>query len=119
MFKTDKECIGFLKYLDAQFAELLELLGERPERLLHDQIEKARDMLRVRKDDLRGYYQTNQSQRAKAAMLPIEKVYCFPAVHEALTAIRVTPNHRPSGKWIHELADARDTIQYYLEQLLR
>jgi hypothetical protein len=117
MFKTDQECIDFMKDLDRQFSELLELLGDKPERLPWVKVEEARDRLRRLKGDLRTYYDQHQTNRAQAKMLPIEKTHCLPAVHESMVEIYVTPNYRPSARWYHELYSAQETFQNYLWQL--
>ena len=116
MFKSDRECIGFMKGLYERAEELLRVLGATPARLPTDQEEKARELLRVLKGELKDYYTKHQTRRAKAAMLPIERTHCFPAVHEAMCEINVTPNHRPSARWIDELVSAQGELRYYLDQ---
>jgi hypothetical protein len=96
MFKTDQECIEFMKALDKQFSELLELLGDRPARLPPMEVEEARE--RILKRDLRSYYNRHQTNRAQAEMLRIEQTHCLPAVHESMVEIYVTPNYRPSAR---------------------
>lgn len=74
-------------------------------------------MLGELKGTLRGYYRGNGTVRARKSMHPIERTSCFPAIHEAHTRIDITPNHRPSQKWIDELLDAQVSVQYFLRQL--
>ncbi len=116
MFKSDQECMDFLKGLIAESEELLQALGDAPGRLAPDKVTKARELLRVFKGELKAYYTAHQTQRAKAAMSPMERARCFPAVHEAMCEISVTPNHRPSTRWINEVVSAQGELRYYLDQ---
>ena len=117
MFQNDQECIEFMKGIDEQLEELIMFLGEVPERLPRERVAKARKMLSSVKSTLREYYNKNKTTRAQAAMRRLERNFCFPVIHEAFCAIYVTPNHRPSAKWLNELADAQGEIRFYLQQI--
>ncbi len=119
MFKSKQECMNFMEGLSRQAEELLRVLGDAPARLPADKVERARGLLREFKGKLKEYYTQHQTKRAQAAMLPIERTHCFPAVHRAMCAINVTPNYRPSARWFHEVFNARDDLEYYLDQLKR
>ena len=113
--QEEQQIINRLKAYQKQMDDLLELLKSLPMKGSHRS--EAQQMLKALKDGLRSDYQRGNSQRGREQMTQAGLQYFHPAVHGALSRIRVRWNSVPAEDWFDQVYDARIDITHMLDQL--
>lgn len=111
-----QDCATTLQFYSNQIDAILALFDERGN-VPHMRINEAQTLLKDLKSSLRDDYTSRATRRGDNLMSTVEGACLFPALHEASSRIYVKYSSTPSSRWINELLDARDSIDYYLHEL--
>jgi hypothetical protein len=103
------------RYRD-RIAELMAMLRDRG-RLIGAEAERARELFRALKDDLKAEVKAGSTNRGRAAMTATEKAYFYPAVQGAESQLMSRVSSAPDGRWFSELYAAEIDISYALRPL--
>jgi hypothetical protein len=113
---SSEECVAKLQTYIRKIDAILALLDENGCPVDGD-IFRIQEQLKSLKESLKADYYRRDTKKGENAMSDIEKFFLFPAIHEAYTSIFIKTNSTPSRKWINDLFNARNSIQYYLDDL--
>ena len=108
--------INRLRVYRTQMDDLLQLLQDVP--LKRARRREAQQMLKALKDGLRTDYRRGNTQRGREQMPQAQLQYLHPAVHGALSQIRVRWNSIPKADWGDQIYAARIDITHMLDRLL-
>jgi hypothetical protein len=98
-----------IKAVEAVFGDKRQLFGSDRQR--------AQELLAEIKTRLKQEYRRTSAERGRSSLNPVEQAFYSPAVHEAITKLRVKTNSIPNASWLSELYDAAGDIEHYASQL--
>ena len=111
-----RACIGRLERRRNKILVIMELIGEK-RGLTGEDKDRAQALLKVLKGKLRADYRFGNTAKGRAQMTETELHFYHPAVHEALTRIRVKTNSVPDPQWVSQLYEALMNVDHYLHEL--
>jgi hypothetical protein len=113
---TAAQCVLALEDYERRFVEMVRIL-DRPGALSPSDIEKARNLLRGLKADLKIDADVRNKDRNRKVMSEIELAHFAPAVQQASADLSIRINSSPSSEWIANLEYARVSISHALHGL--
>ena len=117
MTNLDTEAaIKILKKYERQFAEIIELIGNKSE-LVEPEKSRARELLQVLKEDLARDCSELKQRDSQGTLNRIERTHLEPALRKAKVNIITRVNSTPGSDWRFDLNGAVVDITWTLHNL--
>ncbi len=113
-----KVCLEQLNELKTALKDITVLISDKP--VLHglERIE-AQDRLRKVKEDIMSYHNSMFRVRGEEALTDAEQRYYRPAIHEAVSFLRININSTPGRDWLNNIYDATHALEWYTNSIER